>query len=81
MYKNNKSRYLGYKKEINGVNATLHDCFICGSKLTLTEFKECTDLCGKCKRKGYDGAKHTYKLSGGGNDIDNILINKKEVKS
>lgn len=75
------SKYLGYTGTIEGHNVNIHSCEECGKELTYREFIEITNLCFSCKRKAYSRGQHTYKLRGGNNDIDKILINKMEVNN
>lgn len=78
---NGKSKWLGYIGKIEGNNVNLYECEVCGQTLKQREYLERTDLCYSCKRKAYGRGQHTYKLRGGNNDIDKILINKMEVKN
>lgn len=78
---NRSSRYTGISRDIECRNVNIHKCEECGRDLAYREYIEATDLCFSCKRKAYSRGQHTYKLRGGSNDIDAILINKMEEKN
>ena len=78
---NKSSRYAGRGRKIEGRNINIHRCEDCGKDLAYREYIETTNLCFSCKRKAYSRGQHTYKIRGGSNDIDAILINKMEEKN
>ena len=72
------NKYIGYTGTIDGKNVNTYECIVCKKKLAQREYLEVVDMCRPCKRKSYNRGQHTYKLQGGNNDIDKILIRNME---
>lgn len=69
-------KYLGVKVAINGSNKNIHNCIECGKELSFYEYNEMTDMCKRCKRKGYDAGRRIGLDILGNNRVDEILNTK-----
>lgn len=60
------------KIKIKGVHKPIYNCLECNKPLTQNEYNECKVFCTSCKFKHYD------RLFNGYNDVDGILLEKRE---
>ncbi len=66
--------------EIKGRNENLRHCWECGEKLSFDEYRSGRDACTSCRIKSFNRRDRQYTGSDGSNNIDMILINKREKR-
>lgn len=71
-------KYLGKKVTINGVKKNTYNCLECGDSLILDDYIFGDGRCASCRSKFYDRNITKYIDIGGNNQIDEILLKKRE---
>lgn len=66
------------KIEIVGRNKPIHNCLDCGAELSYKEYHESKDRCYRCRVVLGRGKHKEFTSSTGQNNVDAILIHKRE---
>ena len=71
---------IGKTVAINGSSKTAYYCFECGESLNIDDYVFGDGRCGCCRSKTYDRNEGRYIDLGGNNQIDEILLKKREER-